>query len=133
MSNIESPQDKWYEANCHCAAVKYKFKLPPLETQEILSCNCSICSKNGYFNVYPKKSDVVFQSGEDKMKGYRFGEKKVMHKFCPTCGSSLLVDPHINDSDLLVVNVRMIKGIELDKLNYRYFDGKTKLSPQYDP
>ena len=39
------------------------------------------------------------------MKGYRFGEKKCMHKFCPDCGSSLFVDPHMDDPELIVVNV----------------------------
>lgn len=39
------------------------------------------------------------------MKGYLFGEKKCMHKFCPTCGSSLFVDPHMDDAELMVVNV----------------------------
>lgn len=28
--------------------------------------------------------------------------------------------------------VRMIKDIEIDKLNFRYFDGKHKLGPDYD-
>ena len=28
-----------------------------------------------------------------------------MHKFCPTCGSSLFVDPHMDDPELIVVNV----------------------------
>ena len=39
------------------------------------------------------------------MKVYRFGEKKCMHKFCPDCGSSLFVDPHMDDPELIVVNV----------------------------
>ena len=39
------------------------------------------------------------------MKGYLFGEKKCMHKFCPDCGSSLFVDPHADDPELIVVNV----------------------------
>ena len=48
---------------------------------------------------------MVFHCGEDHMKGYRFGEKKVQHNFCPTCGSSLFVDPHMDDPELMVVNV----------------------------
>ena len=100
-----TPPEVWYEANCHCAAIKYKVKLPPLESIEIMSCNCSICTKNGYFNVYPKKKDVVFHSGEDLLKGYNFGEKKCTHMFCPTCGSSILVEPHMDDPDDIALNV----------------------------
>ena len=28
--------------------------------------------------------------------------------------------------------VRMIRDIEINKLNFRYFDGKRKLGPEYD-
>ena len=105
MSNPDAETKVWYEANCHCGAIKYKVKIPSLETQQVTNCNCSICCKNGYLNVYPKRTDVVFHSGEDHMKGYLFGEKKCMHKFCPTCGSSLFVDPHMDDPELIVVNV----------------------------
>lgn len=105
MSNSESPAKVWYEANCHCGAIKYRVNVPSLETQKVTNCNCSICCKNGYLNVYPKRTDVVFHKGEDHMKGYLFGEKRCMHKFCPTCGSSLFVDPHMDDPELIVVNV----------------------------
>ena len=47
----------------------------------------------------------MFDRGEENMKGYLFGEKKCMHKFCPDCGSSLFVDPHMDDPELIVVNV----------------------------
>lgn len=105
MSNSETPAKVWYEANCHCGAVKYRVNTPSLEGRKVTNCNCSICCKNGYLNVYPKRTDVVFHSGEDHMKGYLFGEKKCMHKFCPTCGSSLFVDPHMDDPESMVVNV----------------------------
>ena len=93
----------WYEANCHCGAVKYKVKLPNLETHLVTSCNCSICTKNGYFNVYPSPDEVIWHSGYDTLKDYRFGKKKLDHKFCPSCGSSILIDFHLPDK--LAVNV----------------------------
>lgn len=105
MSKTEASDRVWYEANCHCGAIKYKVNTPSLETQKVTNCNCSICCKNGYLNVYPKRTDVVFHCGEDHIKGYLFGEKKCVHKFCPTCGSSLFVDPHMDDPELMVVNV----------------------------
>ncbi|MCJ1276170.1 hypothetical protein MMC21_003975 [Puttea exsequens] len=127
------PEPVWYDANCHCAAIKYRMKLPPLETLEVMSDNCSICTKNGYLNVYPKRSDIVFLRGEDHMKGYFYGNKEHEHFFCPTCGSSLLVGPHMDDPEAMAANVRMIKDVELDKLKYIYFDGRNKLGPPYNP
>ncbi|KAL9066304.1 MAG: hypothetical protein Q9161_007680 [Pseudevernia consocians] len=132
MSDSDIPAKVWYEANCHCGAVKYKVNTPSLETQKVTNCNCSICCKNGYLNVYPKRAEVVFHRGEDHMKGYSFGTKKYMHKFCPTCGSSLFVDPHMDDPELMVVNVRMFKDIDVDKLELWKFDGFNRLQPRYE-
>jgi hypothetical protein len=40
-----------YNGNCHCGAVRYTLEVPrPLESlpSQVVRCNCSICSKNGY-------------------------------------------------------------------------------------
>lgn len=74
-----------------------------------------------------------------------------MHKFCPTCGSSLFVDPHMDDPELMVVNVcyffflncsvvgfadapkvRMFKDIDVDKLELWKYDGFNRLQPRYE-
>lgn len=90
-----------------CAAVKYKVLLPSLDSYEIISCNCSICTRNGYLNIYPKREELVFSRGAETLKGYYFGNKDCEHKFCPNCGSSVLIDPHGRKSteDLVGVNV----------------------------
>jgi hypothetical protein len=36
---------KVYNGNCHCGAVTYTVKSKPLEELEVLSCNCSSCSR----------------------------------------------------------------------------------------
>lgn len=107
MTTTEHSDEVWYEGNCHCAAIRFRAKLPPLETLQIMNCNCSICIKNGYLNVYPKRKDVEIQSGEDILKSYYFGNKKFAHKFCPNCGSSLFVDPDMESNDKMVVNVSL--------------------------
>ena len=86
----------WYDANCHCGNVKYKIKLDDLEHPEgtVNSCNCSICTKNGYILVYPSVAEVEWLSGYDTLKDYRFGKKRFDQKFCLNCGSSILIDFH---------------------------------------
>ncbi|MCJ1417827.1 hypothetical protein MMC32_004172 [Xylographa parallela] len=86
------PKKIWYEANCHCGAVRYKVLAPCLDDFLLTECNCSICTKNGYVNLYPKHDEVVFHQGFDTLKEYRFGSKRMTHKFCPECGSSILID-----------------------------------------
>lgn len=36
---------KLYSGNCHCGAVRYTLKSKPLEEIEVVSCNCSLCSR----------------------------------------------------------------------------------------
>lgn len=34
-----------YNGNCHCGAITYAVKTRPLEEQEVVKCNCSLCSR----------------------------------------------------------------------------------------
>lgn len=135
MASAPSPEKKWYLGNCHCAAIKFKVLLPSLDEHEVKTCNCSICSRNGYILAYPPREDLVYLRGEDSMKGYYFNDKLAEHKFCSKCGSSILVDPHgkFGDQDWVGVNVRMFQGIELDQLKIEAVDGKNAIPTPYNP
>lgn len=81
-----------YEASCHCGKVTYTVNIPSISENDVASCNCSMCARNGYLHVYPPREQVVFHSGFEDLVDYRFGTKTVSHKFCPTCGSSVMLD-----------------------------------------
>jgi hypothetical protein len=38
-----------YYSNCHCKAVKITILTKPLEEREVISCNCSLCSRVSLF------------------------------------------------------------------------------------
>jgi len=97
-----------YDANCHCGAVRYTVTTHSLDTQKVARCNSSICTKNGYLLVYPARRDVVFHQGYDQLKSYQFGNKNVEHKFCPTCGSSVLIEVQSDQHDFFAMNVCLI-------------------------
>jgi hypothetical protein len=95
-----------YPANCHCGDVRYTVLIPSLEEHLVNICNCSICTHNGYLLVYPKQREVIFHSGFDHLRSYFFGTKTREHKFCPTCGSSILIDfNRIEGKDGFGINV----------------------------
>ncbi|KAL8944618.1 MAG: hypothetical protein Q9216_000315 [Gyalolechia sp. 2 TL-2023] len=135
MASAPSSVKRWYDGNCHCAAIKFKVLLASLEDYEVKTCNCSICSRNGYMLVYPPREDLVYLRGEDSIKGYYFNDKQAEHRFCGNCGSSISVDPHGNfgDQDFVAVNVRMLQGIELDRLKITAVDGKKLIPTPYNP
>lgn len=95
-----TPAKTWYDVSCHCRLTHFKILIPPLESQQIYSCNCSICAKNGYLNVFPSEIEwpaaaaAAGDGGEVKgnLKSYAFGAKTYAHKFCGECGSSVMIE-----------------------------------------
>jgi hypothetical protein len=81
-----------YHGSCHCGKTRFTVTMPPLDTVTASACNCSICTVNGYLNVHPLRKNVVFASPYDELGSYVFGSKSNVHKFCKTCGTSLLID-----------------------------------------
>ncbi|KAM3089171.1 hypothetical protein ACMFMG_000782 [Clarireedia jacksonii] len=61
---------------------------------------------------------------------YNFGRKSIDHKFCKTCGSNIMIDLHPGNQepdprkDIVAINIRNFKDIDLEAMNYTYFDGK---------
>ncbi len=88
----EATNKATYPCSCHCGKSTFTTKMSPLDTIKIASCNCSICAINGYLNVYPLRKDVEWQSGFDELGSYRFAGQTRAHKFCKTCGTSLIID-----------------------------------------
>ncbi|KAF1943104.1 hypothetical protein EJ02DRAFT_330204, partial [Clathrospora elynae] len=72
--------------SCHCDIVQDSVTLsPPLPQWKVVSCNCSICTRNGYLLVYPEWSQLHMKSGEDVLRDYSFGVKRNLHKFYGRC------------------------------------------------
>lgn len=139
-----------YQASCHCGTVAYTVTLsPPLPEWKVVSCNCSICQRNGYTLVYPSREQLHISSGEDLLKSYSFGSRKNLHKFCGQCGSSVFFDPRMKEFgeggglDLLGINVspdfflsselqvygmqvRMFHDVDLEALDIVHVDNRSE-------
>ncbi|KAF7906550.1 hypothetical protein EAF00_000829 [Botryotinia globosa] len=123
-----------HEGNCHCGAIAFTVTLKwPFPRYTVNSCTCSICTRNGYLLVYPMRQDVKFLGdSEEKMGSYKWGHKVADHRFCKTCGSSIMIDLRRPETfgetdprkDMVGINVRNFKNIDLDAMSYTYFDGK---------
>ncbi|KAF7981339.1 hypothetical protein HWV62_33781 [Athelia sp. TMB] len=118
-----------YHGNCQCKIVTYTAYIPSLSETEVIQDNCSICVKNAYILATSRPKDVVFHSGVDSLTTYAFGRKKVIHKFCQTCGSSVYLDRAGLGRDEFGMNARMFKDVNLKALKYQYTDGKNLVWP----
>ena len=151
MASQDTPELVEYEGMCHCTAVRFTAKVPPVEANPVIRDNCSICSKNGYLMVYPKVDDVVFTQGKENLKEYRCMSKRAPHYFCSTCGSSVYCDTSaihplgkvyaVNVGlPLAVANrvhanrdqVRMFRGVDLHALKFDDKDGKNLIAPEFN-
>ncbi|KAH8821937.1 Mss4-like protein [Xylogone sp. PMI_703] len=120
-----------YAGSCHCGAVRYTLMNKPITDEKIISCNCSMCSRNGDLWIYPNKSAVTLH-GADSLTGYAFLSKDSLRSFCKICGVSVLVNNISPDDTDMPINVRTIHRLNLAELKDRIvkYDGKSK-DPQY--
>jgi hypothetical protein len=57
----------------------------------VLSCNCSICDRNGYLLTFVPVKDVTWtKGGVENLTVYEFNKKAFQHCFCPVCGTSII-------------------------------------------
>jgi len=131
---VDIPEDKdsdlrGYTGNCHCGAVRYHLKSKPLSDIKVMSCNCSLCSRNGDLWIYPKKSEVDIHGGK-WLTDYVFLHEDSLHSFCSFCGVSVVVRVTDPAEDIMPVNVRTINGLDFDALKFNKYDGKNN-DPQY--
>ncbi|KAF1942601.1 hypothetical protein EJ02DRAFT_402146 [Clathrospora elynae] len=124
-----------YNASCHCGAFVYSILAsPPLNdpATQVMECNCSICSRNGYLFIYVPNTRVTFQKGSiQDFRSYSFGSRKMGHYFCGTCGASCMArstDPTFF-AGLTCVNVRMLENVDVKTLKLKFADGKSYTPP----
>ncbi|PVH72094.1 hypothetical protein DL98DRAFT_433913, partial [Cadophora sp. DSE1049] len=119
-----------FHGNCHCGAVVYTLISKPLNERKIISCNCSLCYRNGEIYTYPPASSVTF-IGKENLVGYPFLSPDSLHSFCKICGTSVCVQVLKEDQDLMPLNLRtMMSGVNVKDLNITEHDG-AKNDPQY--
>lgn len=123
---------KTYRGNCHCGAFVYEAKLP--EITSYTECNCSICRKKGYAVLFPDQLDIV-KGSIDELATYTFNEGGFVHRFCPKCGTAVLVHSPKKGADppeRTAINARALQNVDLSSLDVKPYDGKA-VGPPYEP
>ncbi|KAJ6560224.1 hypothetical protein B0H19DRAFT_1069900 [Mycena capillaripes] len=102
------------------------------ELKEALSCNCSICYKNGYLWTFPDSGQFTVVKGDENhtLRSYLFGKRMMAHKFCPSYGTSIMEArvPHSTVVGAPVMAINANNGF-VDKINT--FNGDSSLEPPY--
>ncbi|KAF3067940.1 hypothetical protein CFAM422_008106 [Trichoderma lentiforme] len=148
--NVEGGQ--LYTGSCHCGAVTVALSCKPLDEFNegvVVVCNCSICSRNGYIWLSPRPENVVLSGSEDAIGRYTFAEGLTSKTFCRTCGINMTdlrnqlsrdevraLSKHSREiygrnKESHPVNVRILHGVDVDKLKKVTFAGATVMPSTY--
>lgn len=112
-----------YSGSCHCGAVRFKVNTT---LEQVLACNCSICSKSGYWLTFVPETNFKLLSGGDNLSDYQFAKKHIHHAFCKTCGVRSFAKGTSPDGVVMfAVNVRCLDDVDLTDITPAPFDGKS--------
>lgn len=106
---------------CHCKNIK--ITISEL-SQELTSCNCSICRRYSSLRGYYHPEQVNVEIGDAEYCGYLWNDKCIEFIHCSNCGcvthyQTLQDDP----SPRIAVNFRMAASDAIEGINIRYFNG----------
>lgn len=117
------PAMKTYSGGCHCGRVRFK---AATDLTQVLSCNCSICTKRGLLPSFVAPQQFKLLSGGDDLADYQFASKNIHHLFCPDCGVESFARGTAPDgSEMVAINVRCLDDVDLATLTLTAVDGKS--------
>lgn len=112
-----------YTGSCHCEKIRFEVEM---DLKEVVSCNCSICSKKGHLLAFTPESTFKLISGDESLSDYQFGRKTIHHHFCSNCGIGAFGAGAMPDgTKMRAINVRCLDGVDLSALKIKHFDGKS--------
>ena len=76
-----------HTGSCHCGAVRFECDLDLADGTS--KCNCSICTKSRFWKAIVPAGQFRLLQGGDRLADYQFGDRKIHHQFCKTCGVKL--------------------------------------------
>jgi len=113
---------KTLEGGCHCGAVRFRVIVE--EDQEVIDCNCSICTMKGNLHLLVPETRFAILAGEDALACYMFNTRTAKHLFCRTCGIHAFYRPRSHPG-WWDVNARCFDDSgALSRFRVTPFDGK---------
>ncbi|CAH1671429.1 GFA family protein [Chelatococcus asaccharovorans] len=113
-----------FEGRCHCGAVQFSANA---DLANVISCNCSICSKHGLILTFVPADRFTLAAGEDTLKDYQFNTMRIRHRFCGNCGVEPFAEGAMPDgTPMRAINVRCLDGVDIAALSPTPVDGRSR-------
>jgi hypothetical protein len=111
-----------FDGGCHCGSIRFRVMVD--DAQEIIECNCSVCTKKGILHFIVPEERFALVQGADAVATYSFNTGVAKHMFCRTCGIHPFYRPRSHPL-AWDVNVRCLDDTGVvDRFPRRAFDGR---------
>jgi len=112
-----------YKGGCHCGRIAFEVEG---DIEQVVECNCSICSKRGYVLWFVPRGQLRLATPEADLATYTFNTGRIKHHFCHSCGCGpFSVGTDETGAATAAVNVRCLESIEPSALKVIPFDGRS--------
>lgn len=112
-----------YRGSCHCGRTKFEVEG---EIRQVLSCNCSMCSRKGSLLWFAPREALLLSTPESNLATYTFNKHAIKHRFCAECGIHPFGEANDPKSGkpMAAVNVRCVENVDLGALEVKQFNGR---------
>ena len=116
MSNFSGLRT--YQGSCHCGAIRFEADLD-LSTGTT-RCNCTICSKTGWWGYLARPATFRLLMGRDNLVLQGKAQR------CKDCGLQPFGHGDIPElgGEFYAVNIRCLDGVDLSGVPVKYLDGR---------
>ena len=112
-----------YTGSCHCKQIAFAVEG---DLQQVMECNCSICSKRGALHWFVPRDRLTLATPESALSTYTFNRHRIQHRFCSQCGCAPFAESHdANGVAMAAVNARCLDGVDLTGVKRIPFDGRS--------
>lgn len=110
-------------ASCHCGRARITL---PREPDQVIHCNCSLCTKTGFQGVYFPSEELKIEGEFDSYVRSDSNPAYIAQQRCRYCGILThwvpLTDP---PHDRMGVNARLLEPGALDRVPLLEVDGRS--------
>lgn len=111
-----------YRGGCHCGRIAFEVEG---SLEQVLECNCSICSKRGSLLWFVPRGQLRLTTPESDLATYTFNTGRIRHRFCDRCGCAPFGEGVDQDGiPTAAVNVRCLDDVNVWALKVVPFDGR---------
>lgn len=118
-----TPGTHTLRGSCRCGAIRFEADLD-LMASGTTRCNCTWCTKTGWWGVLTKPASFRLLQGEDRLVPSA-AKQFFPRKRCADCGVEAFSQGDLDflGGPFVAINVRCFDGVDLTGVPVRYLDG----------